>query len=264
MRTVLICHDQHPLDRDGLARWLASFSELAGVVVLREHADRKRKRIRREIQRVGVLRFLDVIAFRFYDRFVWGRKDQQWEAARLAQLEAEYPDLPDVPRLITHSPNTAEAEAFIQAADCDIMIARCKTLLAERIFSLPRTATLVMHPGICPEYRNAYGCFWALAEDDLERVGMTLLKVDAGVDTGGVYGHYTYGYDEVNESQNMIHNRVTFDNLPSLAETISEIHSGTAKLIDTSARKSATWGQPWLSRYLRWKKNARRRRREQS
>ena len=263
MRTLLICHDQHPLDRDGLARWLASFSELAGVVVLKEHAERKRKRIRREIQRVGILRFLDVIAFRFYDRFVWGRKDQNWEAERLAQLEAEYPELANVPRLVTHSPNTAEAEAFIRESNCDVMIARCKTLLAERIFSLPHTATLVMHPGICPEYRNAYGCFWALAEDDLERVGMTLLKVDAGVDTGGIYGYYTYDYDEVNESQNMIHNRVTFDNLPELAEKISEIHSGDAQVIDTSSRRSATWGQPWLSRYLRWKKNARRRMREQ-
>ena len=111
-----------------------------------------------------------------------------------------------------------------------------------------------MHPGICPEYRNAYGCFWALAEDDLERVGMTLLKVDAGIDTGGVYGYYTYDYDEVNESQNMIHNRVTFDNLPELAEKILEIDKGSAQLIDTSARNSATWGQPWLSRYFRWKK----------
>jgi len=264
MRTVLICHDQHPLDRDGLARWLASFSELAGVIVLREHASRKRRRIRREIERVGIFRFLDVIAFRFYDRFVWGRKDAQWEEERLTQLEAEYPELPDVPRLVTHSPNTPEAETFIRESNCDIMIARCKTLLAERIFTLPRAATLVMHPGICPEYRNAYGCFWALAEDDLERVGMTLLKVDAGVDTGGVYGYYTYDYDEVNESQNMIHNRVTFDNLPALAEKIPQIDRGEAKPIDTSARHSATWGQPWLTRYLRWKKNVRRRMREQS
>ena len=39
--------------------------------------------------------------------------------------------------------------------------------------------TFVMHPGICPEYRNAHGCFWALANRDLARVGMTLLRADA-------------------------------------------------------------------------------------
>ena len=27
--------------------------------------------------------------------------------------------------------------------------------------------------------------------------------------------------------------------------------------VDTSGRASNTWGQPWLSRYLRWKRAAR-------
>ncbi|REJ97437.1 MAG: formyl transferase [Planctomycetota bacterium] len=262
MRTVLICHDESPLDRDGLARWLASFSELAGLVILREESSRLKRRIRREIERVGYLRFLDVVAFRFYDRFFWGAADKAYEAATLARLEDEYPDVPDdVPKLYTPSPNSREAQEFLTESNCDIMIARCKTLLAERIFTIPKTATLVMHPGVCPEYRNAYGCFWALACDDLEKVGMTLLKVDKGVDTGAVYGYYSYDYDEVGESQSIIHNRVTFDNLPALAEKIEEIHAGTAETIDTSNRPSATWGQPWLTRYFKWKRAARRRRR---
>ena len=67
MRTLLICHDQHPLDRDGLVDWLAPFSVLAGIVVLKEHSARKRKRMRREILRVGLLRFFNVIAPRYYD-----------------------------------------------------------------------------------------------------------------------------------------------------------------------------------------------------
>ncbi len=260
MRTVLICHDEDSLDRDGLARWMASFSDLVGIVVLQEKSDRKKKRIRREIERVGYFRFLDVIAFRFYDRLINGRKDHEWEEATMARLEEEYPDLPaDVPRLFTHSPNSKEAEEFIRESQCDIMVARCKTILAERIFTLPKSATLVMHPGVCPEYRNAYGCFWALACDDVEKVGMTLLKVDAGVDTGGVYGYYSYDYDEVAESQSIIHGRVTYDNLPVLAEKFAEIHAGTAEMIDTTGRPSATWGQPWLTKYFRWKRQARKR-----
>ena len=51
-----------------------------------------------------------------------------------------------------------------------------------------------MHPGICPEYRNAHGCFWALANRDLNKVGMTLLRIDKGVDTGPTFGYYTYPY----------------------------------------------------------------------
>ena len=38
--------------------------------------------------------------------------------------------------------------------------------------------------------------------------------------------------------------------------------AGRVRPLDTSGRRSATWGQPWLTRYLRWKLRARRRRRE--
>jgi len=44
-----------------------------------------------------------------------------------------------------------------------------------------RSAAFVLHPGICPEYRNAHGCFWALVNRDLARVGVTLLRADRGV-----------------------------------------------------------------------------------
>ena len=65
----------------------------------------------------------------------------------------------------------------------------------------------MLHPGICPEYRNAHGCFWALARRDLERVGMTLLRVDPGIDTGPVFLHGTYDFDEVEESHAVIQYR---------------------------------------------------------
>ena len=36
MRTVLICHEEDRLNRIGMSRWLASFTDLAGIIVLRE------------------------------------------------------------------------------------------------------------------------------------------------------------------------------------------------------------------------------------
>jgi methionyl-tRNA formyltransferase len=122
-----------------------------------------------------------------------------------------------------------------------------------------------MHPGICPEYRNAHGCFWALANGDLERVGMTLLKIDAGIDTGPVYGYFTYPYDEVHDSHLVIQRRMMLENLDAIAQKLCDIHAGRAQPIDTSERSSAEWGQPWLTAYFRWKRQAshraRRRRR---
>ena len=48
VRTVLIRHDDSLLDRDVVAPWLGSFSELAGVVVVREPRSNRLARIRRE------------------------------------------------------------------------------------------------------------------------------------------------------------------------------------------------------------------------
>ncbi|MGI8555999.1 MAG: formyltransferase family protein [Pyrinomonadaceae bacterium] len=257
MKTLLICHEDATLDRDGMARWLASFSELTGVIVLREKGGRKLKRVRREIERVGVLRFLDVTAFRFYYKMFLAKTDASWENEKIEELRRTYADF-SAPVLITHSPNSKEAEEFIKTQKPDIMIARCKVILNKRIFSLSAIGTFVMHPGICPEYRNAHGCFWALSRGDFEKVGMTLLKVDAGVDTGKIYGFYSYPFDSKNESHVRIQTRVVLDNLPQLEIKLKEIAGGNAATIDVAGRASGVWGHPWLTRYLAWKRRARR------
>jgi hypothetical protein len=260
MRTLLICHEDSPLTREGIARWLASFSELVGIMVLREGRGRMWRRIRSEIRRVGPLRFLDVLAFRAYRALVLARRDRAWARETLGQLCRRYPPVPDdVPVLLTASPNSPEAERFVRDRRADLMIARCKVLLAERVFTIPSHGTFVFHPGICPEYRNAHGCFWALANGDHARVGMTLLRIDRGVDTGPVYGYYGYPCDELRESPTVIHHRVVLDNLDRLREKLLEIWDGSAVPLDTSGRDSRAWGQPWLSRYLAWKRDARRR-----
>jgi hypothetical protein len=252
IRTLLICHEEDELNRVGLAAWMASFSNLAGVLVLRETSERKKKRIRRELQRVGWLRFADVLAFRLFYRLTMAEEDRIWEQETVADLSAKFPK-PEAPEQIVPTPNTAEAEAFIRDAKPDLIIARCKTLLAERIFTLPTCGTLVMHPGISPEYRNAHGCFWAVANGDIERIGMTLLQIDKGVDTGPVYGYF-HAKPRKSESHIVLQHRTVFDNLDAIRAKLEQIAAGTAARIDTTGRRSAEWGQPWMTRYSDWKR----------
>ena len=256
MRTLLICHEGALLDQVAMANWLGSFSDLAGIVVLREKQQRKWQRISREIKRVGWWRFLDVSAFRLYYKLFLAPADARWEAGLIASLSKRYP-LIDAPLLVTDSPNSAAAETFIKTKAPDLVIARCKVILAKRIFTLPAKGTFVMHPGICPEYRNAHGCFWALVRGDFDRVGMTLLRVDEGVDTGNIFGYYSYPYDSRNESHIVVQNLVVWDNLPMIQQRLVALYDGTAKPIDVSGRESRAWGHPWLTRYLQWKRRAR-------
>src|SRR5208283_2741224 len=143
------------LDQVVLARWLSSFSNLVGIVVIQEPPSRMWRRVRREIKRIGALRFLDALAFRFYYRIFLAGKDRRWERQELREKCRIYGDIaPSTAILRTPSPNTQETEAFIRRTSPDLVLARCKVLLRESVFSIPAKGTLVMHPGICPEYRN--------------------------------------------------------------------------------------------------------------
>lgn len=258
-RTLLICHHDAPLHHDGIARWLASWSDLTGLVIIEEPPHLFRKRLRREWKRVG-LRLLDVLAQRVHYRLTTATRDSNWLDARLDELRARYPVLPRVPTARVATPNSAEAQRLIEQARPDLVLALCKSILAERIFAIPEHGTFVLHPGICPEYRNAHGCFWALAADDLDHVGMSLLRIDRGIDTGPVFGYFRTPYDEVNESHIVIQHRMTLDNLDGIAALFQRIVAGDAAPVPTKGRSSHEWGQPWLTKYLHWKRQARRRR----
>ena len=215
---------------------------------------------RRELTRVGLLRFLDVVAFRIYARLRLAGHDAAWEARAVGEFRRRYPvDLDSIPQILVDSPNGNEARDFLVSIGADLVIARCKVILKPAILEIPRAGTFVFHPGICPEYRNAHGCFWALVNRDFERVGMTLLKADPGIDTGPVYLQAGCVFDEVRESHVVIQHRVVFENLDAIERILLSVCRGEdVPVVSTQGRHSATWGQPRLTDYLRWKRAARR------
>jgi len=250
VRTLLICHADAALDRDGLSRWLGSFSDHVGTLVIEEPPARMRRRIAREINRVGYLRFLDVLGFRAYYALARSARDRRWARHQLEALRGRFQHQTGAPEARVPSPNSAAADAFIRERRPDLVIARCKTMLQERIFSIPTLGTYVLHPGICPEYRNAHGCFWALASGDHANVGATLLRIDRGVDTGPVFGHFRVDADPRAESHVVTGHRAVLEHLDAIRDKLCEIAAGAATPVDTSGRRSATWGQPWLTAHL--------------
>jgi hypothetical protein len=257
---VLICHEQDRLDREALASWLASTVRLAGLILIRDRPGRLWRAARREIRRVGLLRFADVAAFRLYARLFLARTGAAWTDRTVREMRARYPaDLASVPQVVVTSPNSDAAREFLAGLQPDLVIARCKMILRPDVLQLPRVGTFVMHPGVCPEYRNAHGCFWALVNRDMERVGMTLLKADAGIDTGSVYLQRGYDFDEVEESHTVIQHRVVLENLDAIGRILIALCRGEqVATVTTEGRRSAAWGQPQLSAYLGWKRAARR------
>lgn len=232
---------------------------LAGLIVISDQGRRLWTAARRELRRVGWLGFVDVVAYRAYARLRLRSAEDAWKTRQIEALKQQYPvNLAQVPRIVVANPNCDASKTFLHSVKPDIVIARCKFILKPEVFSLARIGTFALHPGICPEYRNAHGCFWALVNRDLERVGMTLLKIDKGIDTGPVYLQAGCSIDEVSESHSVIQYRVVTENLDRIVSTLIDLFNGKhVEPIPTGDRKSAVWGQPRLTDYFRWKKAAR-------
>jgi methionyl-tRNA formyltransferase len=87
---------------------------------------------------------------------------------------------------------------------------------------------------------------------------MTLLKIDKGIDTGPVYLQVGCPIDELAESHVVIQYRVVTENLDRIAATLIDLFNGKpVEPIPTTGRRSAVWGQPRLTDYVRWKRAAR-------
>ena len=118
---VLICHEQDRLDTEALASWLANSLRLAGLIIIRDPRSRLWRKAKREITRVGWLRFLDVLAFRAYARLRLAHRDQAWKDAEVERLRRRYPaDLAAVPRIVVSSPNSTESREFIERLQDEI------------------------------------------------------------------------------------------------------------------------------------------------
>lgn len=252
---VLICHENDPIDSQSIAAWLACTFSLAGIVLLKDRPGSMLQKLSREYRRVGLWRLLDVILFRLFYKLRHAPGDEQWVQQQVRDLKVHYPaDLSHIPKLLAWNPNTKEVRDFIKQLSPDITLARCKYILKPEIFEIPRLGTFVLHPGICPLYRNAHGCFWALANRDLKNVGMTLIQVDSGVDTGPVYLRLSYRFDETRESHVIIQHRVVLENLDEITAMLFSLSDNTASPEKVYDAGSKAWGQPWMSAYLQWKR----------
>lgn len=234
-------------------RWMASFADVVLIVRLNEPYSRFLRRLRREVDRIGPLRLLDVLAFKILHQLKHGAEVQDWIDSTIKRLRDSYPPAVNVEVIEAETVNSDHVRRALVAHNVDFVIARCKQIIGKKTFTLAQKGVFVLHPGICPEYRNAHGCFWALARADYANVGTTLLKIDEGVDTGPVYGYFRTAFDlQTPESPLIIQERTLFDNLPAVRDALVAALNETAVPIKTDGRPSAVWGQPWYTAWRRF------------
>ena len=112
------------------------------------------------------------------------------------------------------------------------------------------------HCGITPSYRGVHGAYWALSQRDVKNVGVTIHKVDSGIDTGDIiYQSNITVTSKDNFATYPI--RQYLKAIPLINLTLDDIKNGNLKTFKRNDLISCIWFHPtawkYISNYLKYK-----------
>ncbi len=137
----------------------------------------------------------------------------QFSAVKEAALELGLPVL---------QPTRAREESFIQqlralAPDL-IVVAAYGQILPQPLLDIPRHGCLNVHASLLPKYRGAGPIQWAILDGEAE-TGVTIMKMDAGLDTGPMVAKKVVPI-RGNVTAGMLHDQLAVVGARLLVETI--------------------------------------------
>ena len=125
-------------------------------------------------------------------------------------------------------PLKARDENFIaqlRALEPDLIVAVAYGhILPPAILDLPRFGCVNVHTSLLPKYRGAAPIQWAIAHGETE-TGVTIMKMDAGMDTGGILAQKRTPISPADDSATL-HNRLAHLGAELLVATIPDYVSG--------------------------------------
>jgi methionyl-tRNA formyltransferase len=117
----------------------------------------------------------------------------KWQHQRQMEKIADFfsgqqTSMPDVPTYTIgsrhlHTPASLE---LISTLSPDILLVTHAPILKPVLYNLPSIATLNVHWGIAPHYCGQHTFFWPLYHRDYARLGITIHRIDDGIDTGPI------------------------------------------------------------------------------
>lgn len=84
------------------------------------------------------------------------------------------------------SVNSDKTIAVIKKINPDVIIVNGTSIISKNVLESTDVIFINTHVGITPQYRGVHGGYWSLRNNDAENFGVTVHKVDKGIDTGEI------------------------------------------------------------------------------
>jgi len=261
MKTYFLFHDKWT--EYVKADWAAAHFPIDGFVVIEKTRDWFVPFLWSRMRRLGVRKVADELLLRAYYILFQSRRDARMLRRCMAEVQREIPAGYQRPPVYGVSDiNSEEAEALLRRLAPDVCVLMVMPILKRKILSIPRLGMLVFHPGVTPEYRGTHAAFWTVLNGDFSRIGWSLLRIDAGVDTGSVLAQgAASNADPFTESHVVLAHRAHVAGLPGVVETLRRLQAGEHPSVSTEGRKSRNYTHPGWTDYRKYRKVIRQLRR---
>jgi methionyl-tRNA formyltransferase len=136
--------------------------------------------------------------------------------------------------------NDADAVAAISAANLDwLMIIGWSQIARQAVLDVPRLGVIGMHPSLLPVGRGRAAIPWAILLG-LPETGVTLFKLDGGVDTGPIIAQLRLPVSP-RETATSLYRRVNDAHCSLITSSWPDIVSGQLRLVPQDSGRATTW-----------------------
>jgi methionyl-tRNA formyltransferase len=137
-----------------------------------------------------------------------------------------------------------------------IVVAAYGQILSTALLDVPRHGCLNVHTSLLPKLRGAAPIQWAILNDEPE-TGVTIMKMDAGLDTGDILSQKSTPVLPTDDAQTL-HDRLAQHGARLLVETIGPYVSGALRPVPQQA-ENATYAKKIQKEdgWINWERPAR-------
>ncbi len=116
-------------------------------------------------------------------------------------------------------------EVIRNAAPDMIVVAAFGQILSQEVLDIPKYGCLNVHASLLPKYRGAAPIQWCILDGETE-TGVTIMKMDAGIDTGDILLQKTVPI-AADETGGSLHDKLALLGAEALTEAIVGVTNGT-------------------------------------
>jgi len=151
--------------------------------IVYEQRESRKDFLCRRIKKLGLLTVVGQVAF----QTIAVPLLKKLSARRIGQIRAEF-GLRSTPMAghVLSSVNSQQAIDLVKTLNPACIVLAGTRILSKEFLQSFHCPIINIHAGITPLYRGVHGAYWAIVEKRPELCGVTVHRVDAGIDTGQV------------------------------------------------------------------------------